>query len=91
MQVFVITDLYCTYSRRASYGGFDLDPRNKGWDRQGHGTHCAGIAGGRYSGVAKKAKLLSIRVLNSEGKGTKSVTMKGMVRAYQRHLTRVGK
>ena len=76
---------------RAQYGGFDIEPENEGWDRNGHGTHCAGIAGGRYSGVAKAANLFSIRVLDAKGRGTKSQTIKGMNHAYERHLTRVGK
>ena len=77
--------------RRARYGGFDIEPENKGWDRKGHGTHCAGIAGGRCSGVAKAAKLFSIRVLNAKGRGSKANIMKGMIHALNRHLTRVGK
>ena len=76
---------------RARYGGFDIEPKNKGQDGHGHGTHCAGIAGGRYSGVAKAAKLFSIRVLDANGRGTKSQTMEGMDHALKRHLTRVGK
>ena len=66
-------------------------PWNKGRDRNGHGTHCAGIAGGRFSGVAKAAKLFSIRVLNAKGRGSKYITMEGMLHALNRHLTRVGK
>eukprot|EP00800_Vazella_pourtalesii_P013859 TRINITY_DN338_c0_g2_i1.p1 TRINITY_DN338_c0_g2~~TRINITY_DN338_c0_g2_i1.p1 ORF type:complete len:463 (+),score=62.08 TRINITY_DN338_c0_g2_i1:61-1449(+) len=77
--------------KRAKYGGFDIEPENKGQDQNGHGTHCAGIAGGRYSGVAKKSKLYSIRVLNSDGKGSLSDLMKGMEHAYKRHLSKVGK
>ena len=75
---------------RAFYGGYDIEPANGGWDQQGHGTHCAGIAGGTYSGVAKLAALYSIRVLNSEGYGSNFGVLKGMIHAYERHLTRVG-
>ena len=86
----MITDFYCTYSGRASYGGYDIEPRNNGWDRFGHGTHCAGIAGGRYSGVAKSANLLSIRVLNEHNRGSVSWFMQGMEHAYARHHSRLG-
>ncbi|KAI6648822.1 Proteinase T-like [Oopsacas minuta] len=56
---------------RAKYGGFEaVNPVNYGWDCQGHGSHCAGIAGGLASGVAKGANLYSIRVLSCAGDGT---------------------
>ena len=56
---------------RAKYGGFEpVSPRTYGLDCQGHGSHCAGIAGGLTSGVAKGANLLSIRVLSCTGSGT---------------------
>jgi aqualysin 1 len=35
-----------------------------------HGTHVAGIVGGKTSGVAKEASLHSVRVLNCSGAGT---------------------
>jgi serine protease AprX len=45
-------------------------------DRNGHGTHCAGIiagtgeaSSGRYNGVAPGALLLNARILDSEGNG----------------------
>ena len=37
-----------------------------GEDKLGHGTHCAGIIGGQRWGVAKKATVHSIKVLNAE-------------------------
>ncbi|XP_072013215.1 uncharacterized protein [Amphiura filiformis] len=43
-----------------------------GTDCDGHGTHCAGIAAGSTTGVAPRATLHSIRVLNCEGKGSYS-------------------
>ena len=75
---------------RARFGGYDITAGNNGWDRQGHGTHCAGIAGGRYSGVAKKANLLSIRVLDQYGRGSKTGVIHGMIHVYRRHLSRRG-
>jgi subtilisin family serine protease len=35
-----------------------------------HGTHVAGIAGGKFYGVAKKVTLHSVRVLNCTGGAT---------------------
>jgi len=36
-------------------------------DRNGHGTHCAGTAGGRVYGVASSALLYAVKVLNDQG------------------------
>jgi hypothetical protein len=36
-------------------------------DKHGHGTHCAGIVGGRTSGVAKAATIHSVKILDDEG------------------------
>ena len=58
---------------RAKYGGHDaITPPNNGEDCQGHGSHCAGIAAGLQSGVAKNANLYSIRVLGCTGSGSTS-------------------
>lgn len=42
-----------------------------------HGTHLAGVVGGRDAGVAKGTSLRSLRVLNCQGKGTVSSTLVG--------------
>ncbi|KAH7097873.1 peptidase 1 [Auriculariales sp. MPI-PUGE-AT-0066] len=39
-------------------------------DDHGHGSHVAGISAGARYGVAKKANLISVKVLNSAGSGT---------------------
>ncbi|WP_433395309.1 S8 family peptidase [Streptomyces sp. CA-146814] len=41
-----------------------------GQDCNGHGTHVAGTVGGGTSGVAKDTSLVSVRVLNCQGRGT---------------------
>jgi len=38
-------------------------------DRQGHGTHCAGTAGGTQFGVAPGAKVQGVKVLSDRGSG----------------------
>ncbi|XP_051044251.1 proprotein convertase subtilisin/kexin type 9 [Phodopus roborovskii] len=43
-----------------------------------HGTHLAGVVSGRDAGVAKGTSLHSLRVLNCQGKGTVSGTLRGL-------------
>ena len=57
------------FEGRAYYGGYDaldlLDGTNqRGYDCHGHGTHVAALAAGKNYGVAKKARVYSIRVLD---------------------------
>lgn len=49
-----------------------------GSDCNGHGTHVAGIIGGRTTGVAKAVKLRSVRVLNCGGTGSTSALLAGI-------------
>ncbi|WP_461026689.1 S8 family peptidase [Streptomyces sparsus] len=56
------------FGGRASFG-FDAFGGN-GNDGNGHGTHVAGTVGGNAYGVAKKASLVSVRVLDNAGSGT---------------------
>jgi subtilisin family serine protease len=44
----------------------------------GHGTHVAGIVGGRTSGVSKSANLVSVRVLDCKGWGDTSDVIAGL-------------
>ena len=47
-----------------------IDRAGTGIDCNGHGSHVAGIIGGQKFGVAKKVRLLGVRVLNCQGTGT---------------------
>merc|ERR1719221_1228116 len=47
----------------------DPNDLNCARDRQGHGTHCAGTAGGDKFGVAPGAKVYGIKVLTDRGSG----------------------
>jgi subtilisin family serine protease len=48
------------------------------FDGNGHGTHVAGIAAGYTYGISKRAKIGSVKVLNSGGSGTTSGVMMGL-------------
>ncbi len=47
-------------------------------DDHNHGTHVAGIAGGNVHGVAKKAKLIGVKVLASNGGGSTAGVISGL-------------
>ncbi|MFD5646936.1 S8 family serine peptidase, partial [Streptomyces anulatus] len=54
-----------------AFNGFDaVDNDNVSQDGNGHGTHVAGTVAGTAHGVAKKAKIVGVRVLNNSGSGT---------------------
>ena len=48
-------------------------------DGNGHGTHCAGTIASRQYGVAKKANVIAVKVLGSNGSGTMSDVLGGVV------------
>ncbi|MFD9411225.1 S8 family peptidase [Streptomyces sp. NPDC059989] len=57
--------------------GFDAFG-GSGQDCNGHGTHVAGTVGGTTYGVAKRASLVSVRVLNCSGSGTTAGVIAGV-------------
>ena len=65
-------------------GGASFVPGVGPWDDdQGHGTHCAGIAGARNNasgivGVAPDCSLYAVKVLNGQGSGQLSWILAGM-------------
>ncbi|KAL1915890.1 uncharacterized protein VTP21DRAFT_6278 [Calcarisporiella thermophila] len=63
------------FEGRASVGVtyFDYD-----LDDLGHGTHVAGIIGGKTYGVAKKVKIVSVKVLDKNGNGYLSTILAGI-------------
>nr|KIR49567.1 cerevisin [Cryptococcus bacillisporus CA1280] len=52
-------------------------------DGNGHGTHCAGTIGSRKYGVAKQAELVAVKVLGSNGSGTMSDVIAGVLWAAE--------
>ncbi|MGA4839829.1 S8 family serine peptidase [Streptomyces sp. G45] len=66
------------FGGRASYGYDAIDQDNTAQDGHGHGTHVAGTVGGIAHGVAKKAKIVGVRVLNNQGSGTTAQVVAGI-------------
>lgn len=78
--VYVVdTGIYASssdFGSRASFGANTVDQTNT--DANGHGTHVAGIIGGTKWGVAKRVKLVGVKVLNAAGSGSVSGLIAGI-------------
>ena len=58
-------------------------------DTNGHGTHCAGTIGSRKYGVAKAVNLIAVKILGSDGSGTMSDVIGGVVWAAEQAATKL--
>lgn len=71
-------------SKQAEFGGrvgegfSAIDDEHGAEDCYGHGTGVASVVGGKTLGVAKKARLHSVRVLDCQGRGSKADFMDGL-------------
>ncbi|MFP3987150.1 S8 family peptidase [Streptomyces sp. E11-3] len=66
------------FGGRAAYGTDTVDGDDVAQDGNGHGTHVAGIIAGKKYGVAKKARVVAVRVLGDSGGGTVSGVIAGI-------------
>ena len=66
------------FGGRASNGYDAIDNDNTAQDGHGHGTHVAGTVAGTSYGVAKKAKIVGVRVLDNSGSGTTAQVVAGI-------------
>ncbi|MFD0373395.1 S8 family serine peptidase [Streptomyces sp. NPDC059071] len=73
------------FGGRASYGFDAVDNDDTAQDGNGHGTHVAGTIAGTDHGVAKKAKIVAVRVLDDNGSGTTEQVVAGIDWVTQNH------
>ncbi|MFJ9040301.1 S8 family peptidase [Streptomyces sp. NPDC102406] len=66
------------FGGRASYGWDFVQDDAVAQDGNGHGTHVAGTAVGARLGVAKKADVVAVRVLDDAGTGTTAQVVAGI-------------
>ncbi|QOV35431.1 S8 family peptidase [Streptomyces ferrugineus] len=66
------------FGGRASHGWDFVGNDRVASDGNGHGTHVAGTIAGKKYGVAKKAKVVAVRVLDNAGGGTTSDVIAGI-------------
>lgn len=66
------------FEGRASWGK-TIPQNDVDEDGNGHGTHCAGTIASRAYGVAKAAHVIAVKVLGSNGSGSMSDVVAGVV------------
>ncbi|KAJ3394660.1 hypothetical protein HDU92_006648 [Lobulomyces angularis] len=71
-----ITAGHPQFEGRASEGAFFVESNAK--DGNGHGTHCAGSIASKDYGVAKKARVVGVKVLSASGSGSNSGVIAGI-------------
>lgn len=73
------------FEGRASWGK-TIPQGDADEDGNGHGTHCSGTIAGKKYGVSKKAHVVAVKVLRSNGSGTMSDVVKGVEWAAKAHI-----
>lgn len=76
------------FEGRAVWGA-TIPENDEDVDGNGHGTHVAGTIAGKKYGVAKKADIVAVKVLRSNGSGSMSDVIKGIEFAVTHHNERV--
>ncbi|MCW2545534.1 MAG: peptidase (in) subfamily, partial [Frankiales bacterium] len=77
------------FGGRAVKGIDTFTPGGSAVDCYGHGTHVAGILGGTAYGVAKKVRLIGVRVLDCDGNGTTETVIAGIDWVIRHHAAGV--
>ena len=79
---------HADFEGRASWGK-TVPANDEDEDGNGHGTHCSGTIAGKKYGVAKKAHVVAVKVLKSNGSGSMSDVIKGVEWAASSHVRKV--
>lgn len=70
----------------AANGHTEVADGNGSEDCHGHGTHVAGTVGSTTYGVAKATRLVPVRVMGCDGKGTGLAFFYGLIWIYNNHV-----
>lgn len=73
------------FEGRASHGYDAVDDDHTADDGNGHGTHVAATVAGAAHGVAKKADIVAVRVLDDNGSGTTEQVIAGIDWVTENH------
>lgn len=73
------------FGGRAAYGTDTVDGDRTAQDCNGHGTHVGGTSGGARYGVAKRVRLIGVRVLDCAGSGETSQVVAGLDWVVRHH------
>jgi subtilisin family serine protease len=73
-------------SGRVSTGVDEVDGGDAA-DCNGHGTHVAGLIGGTRYGVAKQVRLVAVRVLDCQGRGSSTQVQRGLEWVLAHHVS----
>ncbi|AFN82439.1 subtilisin-like serine protease precursor [Encephalitozoon romaleae SJ-2008] len=72
------------FEGRARWGAnFVAESLNE--DEHGHGTHCAGVIGGKNFGISKKSSIIAVKVLDRYGSGMTSRLLQGLDFVIKEH------
>jgi subtilisin family serine protease len=89
VDVYIIdTGVLCTHSDltgRCTFGVNYAGGENA--DCNGHGTHVASSAAGTVCGIAKRANIIAVKVLNCQGSGTNAGVISGVDWVANRHTS----
>nr|AGE96025.1 subtilisin-like serine protease precursor [Encephalitozoon cuniculi] len=72
------------FGGRARWGA-NFVPKSPDRDEHGHGTHCAGVIGGKNFGVTKESSIIAVKVLDKYGSGMTSRLLQGVDFVIKEH------
>lgn len=75
------------FEGRAKWGA-NFVSKSPDRDEHGHGTHCAGIIGGKNFGITKKSNIIAVKVLDKYGSGMISRLLQGVDFVIREHERR---